>query len=1565
MHLSLATRGYQLWQLLRSSLHSVVEKEKTAELCETHLTHGLEPVRILKVAAGLKSVVQGLEGNRFVVLDGAGFLHLYRDSGIVEKKVKAPVALAGLVKVLGQLDAVSGFVGWGPFGLALLRPDFSLLWLSEPRKKRVPEHNPICCMLVPDQEQLLVAEAGGGLSLWKFHAGGHLLVPFRPFLQPEPSPRGALVRLVLGPETAQGSCCCFAVFSSEVFTFDLHTWTFTDVRRNLHKTTIMDLVYCGELKVTVTASRDSTVKVWEADWQIRMVFLSHTGPVTALALLPDTTLVVSASQDGTMRTWDLQEAAQVGEVVLDCPGPNQPLGQVTRLLPPPDLGRPLLSLRVSSVQLWRLRTLYSPLAQLSAPVLHLQVAPPPPGPMQSPLQPPLPTRLVCACADGWVYLVSVVTGLTVTALLLQPDDCAAAVAYCLPWEVLCVLTRNGHLVFATSACCPMRVLHRERPPLPPGPRPCCLHLYSHFSDPKSASDTWEMVRQRGAEVRTLDVANTWKDKNRYLTLVGHTNGTLAVLDLFSWKTTFHTDAHCPTPVTAIESTWNSVVTSGEDLMVKVWRIFPYAEESLSLLCTFASCHRVVALCILGRTIAMAFEDPNNATYSLVHLSLDHGIRHDHRPQDDPTDHITSLCCCPSLKLYASSSLDRTVRIWTAKNRLLRLMLLDGTPQALAFCGNSGDLVLALGSHLCLIPHSLYLPTFYLLKKLCQKTPKVVDDPPLPLTCHASLTTVQLQRLTLQGTASCRHPSRLSELALKPSPSTCGTALPPSPTTLQQPEPEEDLEALIRRDHDLQKLRLGLVLPVRQILLSLWQHQEAFENYLSAIYGVDLKELSPGHATQGWCSMNLSLEREASASSLFLKAEDHLAPEATRISDTPSDHPPRVSFPITPTPQEVHSKASQLLACSSLSSSLHLSLDLQLQDLDRRQEWRRKLEQPLKAPLQKPIPLLLKRRPEELVSKFQGFFPAILGSSAKPPLPIQFPGCVPNSVVLQQLWLCRELKELTSLSQMLLCHQLPNQHQMIKAWGKVWPSLKRWLWRRKLILYGDKEEEEEQVSDSGSMNVQQVTVEGKQELQVLEQLLQRQTHGGSPLDNAERRQHALHSMREERYRHLPAFLTFFVLQNWFKRLFPTFTLEAYPEMGTVDGLALQFMDLLGEASWTDRIHLLHALQRLLPSMSQKLRDRLHDLMVFMLNQEEPPHLEDETQKKFVMLALQLLLSCSLESREVIVQLLSYFLYSPVSCWPEIQSLLAKLGLCDPHGFLFKDMLTWVQGPDFFSKALLHKRCQQKLEELMQNMEMADTTPPLTDTTSELLSISAHPRLSKDTLLQMPSISKAPTPTPPRLTMVALPREAEGKPGEIQLLMPSAQPLSLRPTRHMLSEILLQFSSHVSHTSILEDSLPQEHSDWSRMQVLDLKAMDALNFFCEQMSAREGFFQPERLERRFLDLHVGRSLLTGSTKVVVPQTKTGGRKGQYRIHRLQEIQARVPARRTRAAAAWQRGPKPTQPLGRIRALKLPLPRAELRPFPPGWPRPARPLPPLLLQPALQRYFVPQSSDPDRYT
>jgi WD40 repeat protein len=230
-----------------------------------------------------------------------------------------------------------------------------------------------------------------------------------------------------------------------------------------------------------------------------------------MTVLPNTILVVSASQDGTLRTWDLQSAEQVGEVALGYWCQDALSERVNRLLAPAGPGWPVLSLCSSSVELWRVRDLYSPLSQLPAPVLHLQVAPV----LPAPAEPSLPARLVCACADGSVYLVSAATGRTVSALLLEPEDCAAAVAYCLPREALWVLTRAGHLVRANAARCPMVVLHRVCPPPPPAPQPCSLHLYCHLIDPVMAFHCWEIVRQHGGDLRRSGVAWSWKNKNRW------------------------------------------------------------------------------------------------------------------------------------------------------------------------------------------------------------------------------------------------------------------------------------------------------------------------------------------------------------------------------------------------------------------------------------------------------------------------------------------------------------------------------------------------------------------------------------------------------------------------------------------------------------------------------------------------------------------------------------------------------------------------------------------------------------------------------------------------------------------------------------------------------------------------------------------------------------------------------------------------------------------------------------------------------------------------------------------
>lgn len=49
--------------------------------------------------------------------------------------------------------------------------------------------------------------------------------------------------------------------------------------------------------------------------------------------------------------------------------------------------------------------------------------------------------------------------------------------------------------------------------------------------------------------------------------------------------------------------------------------------------------------------------------------------------------------------------------------------------------------------------------------------------------------------------------------------------------------------------------------------------------------------------------------------------------------------------------------------------------------------------------------------------------------------------------------------------------------------------------------------------------------------------------------------------------------------------------------------------------------------------------------------------------------------------------------------ELKNLLINLGLRDPHGILFKEMLTWFEGATLESKSMIRSLCQEKLEEIV--------------------------------------------------------------------------------------------------------------------------------------------------------------------------------------------------------------------------------------------------------------------------
>ena len=108
----------------------------------------------------------------------------------------------------------------------------------------------------------------------------------------------------------------------------------------------------------------------------------------------------------------------------------------------------------------------------------------------------------------------------------------------------------------------------------------------------------------------------------------------------------------------------------------------------------------------------------------VLLSLPPVARKDHSPEDDHSDTITALTACKKMRLFASASLDGTVKIWSDTNKLVRYvherttpclccpclldwfifavtrhLKLNATPHCLEFVDSRGTLLVGIGKNI--------------------------------------------------------------------------------------------------------------------------------------------------------------------------------------------------------------------------------------------------------------------------------------------------------------------------------------------------------------------------------------------------------------------------------------------------------------------------------------------------------------------------------------------------------------------------------------------------------------------------------------------------------------------------------------------------------------------------------------------------------------------------------------------------------------------------------------------------------------------------------------------------
>ena len=69
------------------------------------------------------------------------------------------------------------------------------------------------------------------------------------------------------------------------------------------------------------------------------------------------------------------------------------------------------------------------------------------------------------------------------------------------------------------------------------------------------------------------------------------------------------------------SFWNHLLSPSPDNIIKVWRLYPFAQEALAPLMSFYCGHTPSFMTTIKSSMGVAFQDPSTATFSVVLYSL--------------------------------------------------------------------------------------------------------------------------------------------------------------------------------------------------------------------------------------------------------------------------------------------------------------------------------------------------------------------------------------------------------------------------------------------------------------------------------------------------------------------------------------------------------------------------------------------------------------------------------------------------------------------------------------------------------------------------------------------------------------------------------------------------------------------------------------------------------------------------------------------------------------------------------------------------------------------------------
>ncbi|PIK43042.1 hypothetical protein BSL78_20096 [Apostichopus japonicus] len=638
------TKAQFFWRVLRESIRETSKLVAKADARDIQIAHGVHHLRKINHLDPIRSVLYNSEKAEYLTINNQGFNIFYLDG-----RYKDRIEPEEHVDKLLYARSAKRYVGWidDEEYLKVFQDDFELISEAKSPFK-------ISCVAYNDHQGEIVSAGQGHVLSWCFRYGAKHLIQKK--ITTEGLPANDNYWLIALEETASRTQRCFVACDSNVAVVNL-------------------------FEVSHHRARDGSIKVWDDGWDLRLVFVGHRGPVTALAIFPYGPSIMSGSEDCTIRVWSMETYDEVD--LIQTNDPVEGLGTVLN-------NDNIHSYSANTVHLWRLRQIHNLFTAIGSKVVQIKTT----------NHPDLPG-----------------TGDVITSFIAGSGKQVVDAAYASAQEILFVALRNGDILRADASTNPCRIVHRVNTKLASDKETInCICLYEYVVQSTLQNDSWKDIMKSLKATKSAQQGKI-QSKDRTLLIAGRKDGCISVLDWKTLTTLYKTDAHGLKGVLGIVANPKNdqLITSGMDNVLKIWRVFPFAEESLAPLMSIYCAHTPLHMSVMKNTLCVAFQDPSSVTYSLVHYNLLTKSRNDHSPDEDHIDTVTGLACNPRMRYFASSSLDGTIKIWDEYNRLIRSIKLNAEPYSLNFCTDRGDLLVGIGNHVHRIDHTSYLPRPFLRK----------------------------------------------------------------------------------------------------------------------------------------------------------------------------------------------------------------------------------------------------------------------------------------------------------------------------------------------------------------------------------------------------------------------------------------------------------------------------------------------------------------------------------------------------------------------------------------------------------------------------------------------------------------------------------------------------------------------------------------------------------------------------------------------------------------------------------------------------------------------------------